>query len=68
MKCLLHKIMILLLGGLVPPVIYSALSVANDNSPSTSAICFFYLVGVLCMIRFGIYEEVAQKINSRYKG
>ena len=68
MKCLMHKIVILLLGGLLPPAIYSILSAANDNSPSAAGIAFFYLVGILCMIRFGIYEEVSEKINSRYKG
>ena len=68
MKCLMHKILILLLGGLIPPAIYTAISVANDNTPSTAAVSFFYMVGILCMIRFGIYEEVSEKINSRYKG
>ena len=68
MKCFMHKILVLLLGGLIPPAIYSAISAANDNTPSSAGIAFFYLVGILCMIRFGIYEEVAQKINSRYKG
>lgn len=68
MKCFMHKILILLLGGLVPPAVYSAFSLAYENGPSSVGICFFYLVGILCMIRFGIYEEVSQKINSRYKG
>lgn len=68
MKCFMHKIVILLLGGLVPPAIYCVLSAASDNVPSAVGISFFYLVGILCMIRFGIYEEVSAKINSRYKG
>ena len=68
MKCFLHKMLVLLIGGLVPPVIYSAISIAYENTPSSAGISFFYLVGILCMIRFGIYEEVSDKINSRYKG
>jgi hypothetical protein len=68
MKCFLQKIVILLLGGLVPPIIYTIINVGvYDKALSPQGFSFFYLVGILLMIRFGIYGEVSGKINERHK-
>ena len=52
MKCLMHKIMILLLGGLVPPVIFTVINTGiYDKDLSPAGFSFFYLVGILLMFR-----------------
>ena len=68
MKCLMHKILILLLGGLVPPVIYTLINVGvYDKALPSAGFSFLYLVGILLMFRFGVYGEVSEKLDARYK-
>ena len=68
MKCFLHKILFLLLGGLIPPIIYALINIGvYDKALSPQGFSFFYLVGILLMVRFGVYGEVSGKINEKYK-
>jgi hypothetical protein len=68
MKCLMHKLITVLVGGLVPAILYAIIAVGiYGKDLSLAKFLFFYAAGVVLIFRFGVYGEMSCKINDRYK-
>jgi hypothetical protein len=67
MKCLLHKLLFILIGGLVPALLYLSINLGfSQKAFSPAVFMFFYAAGIIAIFRMGLYGEVSGKINNRH--
>ena len=67
MKRTIHKLLFLLIGGLIPAFGYMSINLGFSEKPfSPQVFLFFYALGIALIFRVGIFGEVSGKINNRY--